>query len=417
MLMMRARVQGHRWVDHPAAAVMEARVPGQWVDRPAAMVMEAREQGRCWIDHPAAAVMEARVQGRHWVDRPSDAKFHDMFIHIILEPRVSIATDPQRRKNAMGPYRMASEIQCQKLCWYHRMCSSYSFNFRNQDPTLPQSSGGLNCVLHTDSDPAKTSTSTPTPAPTDQWRERAASSATIHNPCKDRPCDDASVCVPHYPHSSPSSPTFHCVPLPAQCGPPYQVSHGHVNVSGTLQGHTGHVSCHSRHVPSPRHVPLNITCQETSKWTSFMGSCLQYDFYKEETQVPFTHALPWPLQHSLICVEGFYIADGQLAVNLKPSRQDDIDLHFILRLNHISGDTGVFWNRRFNKTWEKRRRMGDLPLSIGDPVRLFFRVWPSHLQVTLNSHHVYNISTDQQTQNGVDLSQGYRFLSGLYYSD
>ncbi|KAL8598173.1 hypothetical protein ACOMHN_043244 [Nucella lapillus] len=87
MLMMRARVQEHRWVDHPAAAVMEARVPGQWVDRPAAMVMEAREQGRCWIDHPAAAVMEARVQGRHWVDRPSDAKFHDMFIHIILEPR------------------------------------------------------------------------------------------------------------------------------------------------------------------------------------------------------------------------------------------------------------------------------------------------------------------------------------------
>ncbi|KAL8574618.1 hypothetical protein ACOMHN_055683 [Nucella lapillus] len=66
MLMMRAKVQGHRWVDHPAAAVMEARVPGQWVDRPAAMVMEAREQGRCWIDHPAAAVMEARVQGRHW---------------------------------------------------------------------------------------------------------------------------------------------------------------------------------------------------------------------------------------------------------------------------------------------------------------------------------------------------------------
>ncbi|KAL8623560.1 hypothetical protein ACOMHN_045494 [Nucella lapillus] len=71
MLMMRARVQGHRWVDHPAAAVMEARVPGQWVDRPAAVVMEAREQGCCWIDHPAAAVMEARVQGRHLVDRPS----------------------------------------------------------------------------------------------------------------------------------------------------------------------------------------------------------------------------------------------------------------------------------------------------------------------------------------------------------
>ncbi|KAL8566840.1 hypothetical protein ACOMHN_052238 [Nucella lapillus] len=69
--------QGHRWVDHPAAAVMEARVPGQWVDRPAAVVMEAREQGRCWIDHPAAAVMEARVQGRHWVDRPSVEGFYE----------------------------------------------------------------------------------------------------------------------------------------------------------------------------------------------------------------------------------------------------------------------------------------------------------------------------------------------------
>ncbi|KAL8582930.1 hypothetical protein ACOMHN_006474 [Nucella lapillus] len=84
MLMMRAKVQGHRWVDHPAAAVMEARVPGQWVDRPAAMVMEAREQGRCWIDHPAAAVMEARVQGRHWVYRPSVAIYmmlwSDMFL-------------------------------------------------------------------------------------------------------------------------------------------------------------------------------------------------------------------------------------------------------------------------------------------------------------------------------------------------
>ncbi|KAL8582634.1 hypothetical protein ACOMHN_048819 [Nucella lapillus] len=74
MSMMRARVRGHRWVDHPAAAVMKARVPGQWVDRPAAVVMEAREQGRCWIDHPAVAVMEARVQGRHWVDRLSVGK-------------------------------------------------------------------------------------------------------------------------------------------------------------------------------------------------------------------------------------------------------------------------------------------------------------------------------------------------------
>ncbi|KAL8602175.1 hypothetical protein ACOMHN_022689 [Nucella lapillus] len=82
MSMMRARVRGHRWVDHPAAAVMKARVPGQWVDCPAAVVMEAREQGRCWIDHPAVAVMEARVQGRHWVDRPSVGPVAMLVMHL-----------------------------------------------------------------------------------------------------------------------------------------------------------------------------------------------------------------------------------------------------------------------------------------------------------------------------------------------
>ncbi|KAL8592930.1 hypothetical protein ACOMHN_050757 [Nucella lapillus] len=95
MLMMRARVQGHRWVDHPAAAVMEARVPGQWVDRPAAMVMEAREQGRCWIDHPAAAVMEARVQGRHWVDRPSD------------QVRAAVSQLPERQQKLVAELKYA----------------------------------------------------------------------------------------------------------------------------------------------------------------------------------------------------------------------------------------------------------------------------------------------------------------------
>ncbi|KAL8583895.1 hypothetical protein ACOMHN_009648 [Nucella lapillus] len=80
MSMMRARVRGHRWVDHPAAAVMKARVPGQWVDCPAAVVMEAREQGRCWIDHPAVAVAWRRIDADDfltigeltWID---DVKF------------------------------------------------------------------------------------------------------------------------------------------------------------------------------------------------------------------------------------------------------------------------------------------------------------------------------------------------------
>ncbi|KAL8566783.1 hypothetical protein ACOMHN_005734 [Nucella lapillus] len=104
MLMMRARVQGHRWVDHPAAAVMEARVPGQWVDRPAAVVMEAREQGRCWIDHPAAAVMEARVQGRHWVDRPSGHGAGGRPCH-------SLCNRPARQPRCQNGSQIVEELQ------------------------------------------------------------------------------------------------------------------------------------------------------------------------------------------------------------------------------------------------------------------------------------------------------------------
>ncbi|KAL8582705.1 Nucleoporin SEH1 [Nucella lapillus] len=111
MLMMRAKVQGHRWVDHPAAAVMEARVPGQWVDRPAAMVMEAREQGRCWIDHPAAAVMEARVQGRHWVDRPSATSSADGII------RIYEAVDVMNLSNWSLQHEFNCRVSCSCMTW------------------------------------------------------------------------------------------------------------------------------------------------------------------------------------------------------------------------------------------------------------------------------------------------------------
>ncbi|KAL8577199.1 hypothetical protein ACOMHN_061326 [Nucella lapillus] len=92
MSMMRARVQGHRWVDHPAAAVMKARVPGQWVDRPAAVVMEAREQGRCWIDNSAVAVMEARppisgiMDNKHILSALHVAGLDHVYVHGDVEP-------------------------------------------------------------------------------------------------------------------------------------------------------------------------------------------------------------------------------------------------------------------------------------------------------------------------------------------
>ncbi|KAL8613364.1 hypothetical protein ACOMHN_057084 [Nucella lapillus] len=302
----------------------------------------------------------------------------------------------------MGQYRLDTDDQCGHLCWYRRLCSSYSYNSKQHSPLAPPSPGNSpNCVLHTDSVQMTSSSTCQAPAPTDQWRERAASSATIHNPCKDRPCDDASVCVPHYPHSSPSSPSFHCVPLPAQCGPPDQVNHGHVNVSGTLQGHTGNVSCHSHHVPSPRDLPLNITCQVTSKWSPFPETCLQSVFPQEAT-VPFKALYPLPSKGAVFCVKGVYNGVSQITFNLQQGfNTRKIELHFMVR------PTGVYWDSTLeNGKFIKLRTLGATPLAsmnAGDTFEMTIRLLSEHVQVTFNGAQ-FQVPLSRPGIDGVDVS-------------
>ncbi|KAL8613366.1 hypothetical protein ACOMHN_057086 [Nucella lapillus] len=302
--------------------------------------------------------------------------------------RPLLAMNPLCRLDNMGQYRLDTDDQCGHLCWYRRLCSSYSYISKQHSPLAPPSSvASPNCILHTDSVQMTSSSTCQAPAPTDQWRERAASSATIHNPCKDRPCDDASVCVPHYPHSSPSSPSFHCVPLPAQCGPPDQVNHGHVNVSGTLQGHTGNVSCHSHHVPSPRDLPLNITCQSV---------------FPQGATAPFKALYPLPLKGAVFCVKGIYNGGFQITFNLQQGfNTRQIELHFMVRT------TGVFWSTRLEKgEFFDHKSVGTTPLAsmkAGDSFEMTIRLLSDHVQVTFNGDQ-FQVPLSRHRIDGVDVS-------------
>ena len=49
------------------------------------------------------------------------------------------------RDDVFGRYTLANELQCQRLCWYHISCASYSYLASRPTGSSP------NCVLHTGS--------------------------------------------------------------------------------------------------------------------------------------------------------------------------------------------------------------------------------------------------------------------------
>ena len=46
------------------------------------------------------------------------------------------------RTDIMGQYTLLNGVQCQRLCWYRKLCTAYSYNHKL--------TSGSNCVLHTD---------------------------------------------------------------------------------------------------------------------------------------------------------------------------------------------------------------------------------------------------------------------------
>ena len=66
--------------------------------------------------------------------------------YLLLSSSLSLAASTvamDDRTDIMGQYTLLNSVQCQRLCWYRKLCTAYSYN--------DILTTGANCVLHADS--------------------------------------------------------------------------------------------------------------------------------------------------------------------------------------------------------------------------------------------------------------------------
>ncbi|KAK7116501.1 hypothetical protein V1264_002168 [Littorina saxatilis] len=234
---------------------------------------------------------------------------------------LATAAQPTERQDVMGSYTLSNEKQCQRLCWYRPLCTSYSY-FTGMTEVAGRNNSQSNCVLHTTSVEA---TQANTPEHFAGWSEKQASHSGISSACRNRPCNQRSVCIPSYSMSSPV-----CLLMPSQCGTPEPVSNGDVIAfHGNHQDDVALVQCDDAYVASPRDVSVDLRCQVTSAWTAFQGTCIQYEYKFEARNTNFMQ-LPWSLiENSSMCIQVLDYQVGQYYLNLKQGQSQY--LHFTIR--------------------------------------------------------------------------------------
>ena len=80
-------------------------------------------------------------------------------------------------------------------------------------------------------------------------------------------------------------------------------------------------------------LKLSSPChQVTSRWTTFEGTCAQYEFLFN-AKIDFVEELPWKLmENSKFCIKGVFTEAGQVTVNLLPGRtQSEVDVQVAFR--------------------------------------------------------------------------------------
>ncbi|XP_070185944.1 uncharacterized protein [Littorina saxatilis] len=313
------------------------------------------------------------------------------------------AAQPTQRQDVMGSYTLSNEKQCQRLCWYRPLCTSYSY-FTGVTETSGGSDSQSNCVLHTTSVEAAPANALEHFA---GWSEKGASNTDISNTCRNRQCDQRSVCIPNYSTSSPV-----CLLMPSQCGTPGSVSNGDVIVlHGKEQDDVAQVQCDDAYEASPRDVSVDLRCQVTSAWTAFQGTCIQYEynFYTRNINIL---QLPWSLtENSSMCIQVLDYQAGQYYLNLIPSLGQDQNeyLHFSMRYQFGAYNlTEVLWNVKKNGNYGTKRYLGVTPLVPGDSFNLTLHVQSDRLQLVLNETHVYDVPLFGV--DGADISQSTMIL-------
>ncbi|XP_076465391.1 uncharacterized protein LOC143297103 [Babylonia areolata] len=215
---------------------------------------------------------------------------------MLFEETCGGSVSPVSRNDVIGREKMNNREQCRRLCWYRRLCTSYSY--------CSTCRGGINCLLHS----AQTEDNgAAEPSEDPSWTEEDALEAgTIGNTCRQRTCGDKEVCLPTADGS------HHCRYKPAHChlhdSPPGAVLRGEGGGREEVkeQGQVVDVECLPDFVLVPADADVRVRCQVNSKWTTFQGKCVQVNFTHPE--MPFSAPLPWGVSDGWgLCVRGVFI--------------------------------------------------------------------------------------------------------------
>ncbi|KAK7448540.1 hypothetical protein BaRGS_00040088, partial [Batillaria attramentaria] len=281
-------------------------------------------------------------------------------------------TLPSDREDVMGEYTVTNKEQCRRLCWYRRLCGSFSYNTNTGNAS--------NCILHANIS-SNTQVNPQTPS---YWAERPASGYDLVNGCAPRPCNDTEVCVPAISPSGETASHYKCLPLPAICQKP-DIKNADVKVTVGEQDDTTNVECEQGHVAVPKGVSTEIRCQVTSRWTAFRGSCAQAEFFHPNGS-DFL-GIPWPMTDGWeMCVKGKFSTMGQLAIGFA-ARPDFTNLDLYISFRYLKQDRFTFWNTRMNGNWDKRTTLGEMPLTPGDDFNITLSITNEQFHIVLLSHN------------------------------
>ncbi|XP_025105420.1 uncharacterized protein LOC112570918 [Pomacea canaliculata] len=293
-----------------------------------------------------------------------------------------------QREDVMGTYFLMNRYQCERLCWYRKLCKTYSYIYNR---TLATDG---NCVLH-----AYNITSDTTSGMANEWFERSADwDKTLQsNGCRNRSCDDTQVCVPTF-----AFPFYKCLPFAAECQAPSRDDGVYSDVT-LVQGQRTNFTCNPSLVWASRHADKTVTCQVNSKYTELQGTCKNTTYYSPV--VPFNKPLPDVVEEGWeACIKGKYNGTERMNFNFHDSQNascDDnrgpgsiyLNLDFCTdyseRNNSVTAYTATYSLGKCD--WSPKKEIGDLPLKPND----YFEIT---LRVLINSimEIMYNNRTTQQ---------------------
>ncbi|XP_025104487.1 uncharacterized protein LOC112570318 [Pomacea canaliculata] len=303
-----------------------------------------------------------------------------VLVYYVAEMSMSSQLQSQR-EDVMGTYFLLNRYQCERLCWYRKLCKTYSYIYNRTLAT------GGNCVLH-----AYNITSDTTSGVADDWFERSADwdNTLQSNGCRNRPCDDTQVCVPTF-----AFPFYKCLPFAAECQAPSRDDGVYSDVT-LVQGERTNFTCNSSLVWVPRHADKTVTCQVNSKCSELQGTCKNATYYSPA--VPFNEPLPDIVEEGWeACIKGKYLGPHRMNFNFHDSQNGSCDNHGYGRI-YLDLDFSTEFSGRRNavsaftatcspSNWSGANKIGDLPLNCSEYFDITLRILVNSTMAIMYKNH------------------------------